>query len=384
MNEPTDRAVAELDAVDAALRSGAVEAADPAERELQELALALRADAPVADPGFAAELGERVEAGFPREPGRLRRRLAAGRDLIRRRPLPVLGAAASTLAAVAVAGVLLTGSGQKDENVIGASGAAQSAPRESIQRSPSAGGEAVPPPTDQDQGFSPSSPRRVQRSAQLTLAAPERRLDRAAADIQTVTERYRGYVLRSSLTTGKAGTTGGSFELRIPSPRLQDALRDLSGLGTVRSRTQTGDDVTGQFVSARDRLASLRAERRGLMRRLERAGDDSGAEELRRRLDANAAQINGVRGQLRGLRARTDYAAVSVALERKRSGAAAGGSSDPGSTGAALEDAADSLVGAVNLLVRALGFAIPLALLGALLWLAGRFARRRRREAALS
>lgn len=374
----------ELEAVDAALRSGAASATDSGERELQELALALRADSPAPDPSFAADLRDRVESGFPR-----RRRGAgavararAGLDLARRRPLPVLGAAASAVAALAVAGVLLNG-GESTDKAISAAG---SRGGDSARTAPAPGGGAeLSPDAPRTPEAISGAPRRVERNAQLTLAAPERRLDAVADGIQSVAERYRGYMLRSSLTTGRGATTPGRFELRVPASRLQDALRDLSGLATVRSRTESGEDVTGQFVSARDRLSSLRAERRNLLRRLAAAGDDTTAESLRRRLDANAARVGTLRRGLRDLRGRTDYATVSLTLERKRSGgAAAPGGDAPGSTGAAFSDALDTLQDAVNLLVRALGYGIPIALVLALMGLGGRAARRRRREAALS
>jgi hypothetical protein len=48
-----------------------------------------------------------------------------------------------------------------------------------------------------------------------------------------------------------------------------------------------------------------------------------------------------------------------------------------------LDDALGSLSDSVELLVRALGVAIPVGVLALLAWLAGRTALRRRREAVL-
>jgi len=202
-----------------------------------------------------------------------------------------------------------------------------------------------------------------------------------ADDITTITERYRGFVLRSSLSSGEDGG-GGDFSLRIPAKDLQPALADLAKLGEVRSRSQNGQDVTQEFVSATDRLQAARAERRSLLRRLERADSDAEAESIRRRLDLNAGEIRGLRSQVRSLRARTDYAAVSVDLVREGDdgGSATGGDG----LGGAIDDALGSLEDSVEILVRALGVAIPLGLLAAALAFAARLFRRRRREAALT
>ena len=191
-------------------------------------------------------------------------------------------------------------------------------------------------------------------------------------------------MLRSSLSTGEDGDGSGDFQLRIPEKDLQPALRDLAKLGEVRSRSQSGQDVTREFVSAQDRLQAARAERRSLLRRLEAAKTDAEAEAIRRRLDLNAGEVRGLRGQVRELRTRTDYATVSVTLRQDGDGGGSGGASDGDGLGGALDDALRSLEDSVEILVRALGVAIPLGLLAGALALGARGLRRRRREAALT
>ena len=370
----------QLEAIDEALRSGAVTAPDEAERELQALALALAADAPEADPGFATELGERVRSGFTRPP-----RLA----WLPRPGMPQLaglGVAASILAAVVVAAALIpAGSDDESAGGSGAAGVQQPAPETSgdsgIQESNRP--RSASPSTGE--GFAPGRRERaIERTASLTLAAPGNRLDRVADGITTVTERFGGFVLRSSLGTGDEGISGGSYELRIPETRLQPALLDLAGLAEVRSRSQSGADVTSEVVSAADRLQAARAQRRGLLRRLESADTDAEVDALRAQLDSNAREISGLRSALRGLRLRTDYARVNVQLEATGDGSSFGGGSNEEGLGGALDDALGTLSGSLELTVRALGAAIPLGLLLALGWAAARTARRRRRDAALT
>lgn len=140
--------------------------------------------------------------------------------------------------------------------------------------------------------------------------------------------------------------------------------------------------MTREFATAADRLQAARAERRSLLRRLERAPTDSAAESIRRRLDLNAGEIRTLRAQLRDLRTRTGYAAVTVSLRETDDGGASSGSDDD--LGAALDDALESLTDSIAMLLRVLGVALPLALLAAAIALGARFLRRRRREAALS
>ena len=388
MTEPeTTREIeAELRLVDEALKSGAVCASHPLERELQELTLALRAEAPEPSAAFAAGLRDRMQDGFPRG-RRLRRPTLPGRlGKLGRPPAILLAGAASLILALVVVVGLRSGEGERTGDgsaVIDAKGGAGGPEVTRSSEAPEEGGAAslVAPEPPPRPGFAPGERRRrIERSASLTLAAPAEELDRVADGIVRLTDRYDGFVLRSSLSTGDEGTTGGDFELRIPAERLQTALAELSKLADVRARAQSGQDVTREFASAADRLEAARAERRSLLRRLERAPSDPAAEAIRRRLDLNAGEIRGLRAQLRDLRTRTTYAGVTVSLQ-ERGGASPG--SDDG-LGGAVDDALGSLADSVEILVRVLGLAIPLGLLAAALGFAGRALRRRRREAALS
>ena len=231
-------------------------------------------------------------------------------------------------------------------------------------------------------GFEPGQrERRIERAVSLELETPVDEMARVADGVTTVTNRYGGFVLSSSVSTGRDGA-GGDFELRIPSERLRPALRDLSELATVRSQNQSGRDVTRDVVTARDRLQAARAERRSLLRRLEDADTDEEAEAIRARLDLVAGEINGLRGQLRDLRLRTDYAVVTVSLLADDDGSSSNGGAGAGFDDA-IGDAGDLLVGFAGVLVRVLALAVPLALLGLLAWLLSGSFRRRRRESAL-
>ena len=384
----------QLVAIDDALETGVADHHDPLTRELQELALALRADAPEADPDFERRLRGRVESGFKRPASSGRRRLWT------RISTPALATSLVVLPLVLIA-VLAGGSGQSGDESDGGGGGsvvaesdrgsaapAIEAPKRALAGTPSqraadqAGGGSASVVLPPDGGFAPGQRnRKIERSVGLELEMPVDQMARVAEQVTTVTNRHGGFVLSSSVSTG-GDSAGGDFELRIPSTRLRPALRDLAALADVRTQTQTGRDVTREHVTAKDRLQAARAERRSLLRRLELATTDEEAEAIRRRLDLVAGEINGLRSQLRDLRLRTDYAVVTVSLLPKdgdQGGGGAGGSFDD-----ALGDAGALLVGVAGLIVRALAVALPLGLIALAAWLAGRVVRRRQRESALA
>lgn len=232
------------------------------------------------------------------------------------------------------------------------------------------GPEPIPPIDD---GIAPGERnRRVERSAELRLAVRAGQIEKGAGGVSEVTARHRGFVVSSDVTTGEEGATGGRFDLRVPASELHDTMRDLAGLGHVRSRTESGNDVTKGFVSTGDRLDTARAERRSLLRRLAGAKDDKQARVLRQRVNLASANVRSLQSQLRDLRERTDYAAVRVSLERE------GHDSSTGGVHKGLDDLTGSLVESANIALRALGILIPVSLLLGLSWLLWRRTRRER------
>jgi hypothetical protein len=398
MNEETTMSL-----IDTALASGTASALDPEEQKLQELVLAVRDDAPVPDPDFALRMNARVAAGFPQRRGERGGRIRA---LLATRPqMAAMGAAASLLIALVVA-IAVSSNGPstdtsafsgtkrivgessgssagstaaepaRDEAQSTAAAPAQKAIAPSTTSSDSVVGPLPPQPSPG--GFVGGSNRKVERSAALVLTAPKDKIDDVGDQVIAVTDRYRGFVLRSSVTSAADEGSTGSFELRIPVRTLRSALRDLSALADVKSRTENADDVTASFVSARTRLEELNAERRGLLRRLEKAETDQAAGAIRARIRIVNAQIESQTQVLTDMRRRTSYASVAVTLEPKQ-GESGGG----GGIGDGARDLRDSLVDAANLSLRVLGVALPIGLVLALLWAVGGRVSRRRREAIL-
>jgi hypothetical protein len=399
MTDDTETIDRDLAAVEDALASRAATHEDAVARGLQELALALRADAPRAAPEFAEELRVRVEDGFPRDRGRAAR---APDVLARRFLLPIAGVGLPLLLVVVVvfaAGGPPGGGGGDDSAMSGGGSVASDGAEAGGGRGESAGQEgplnalpispgsvdssdratrrARPPaqPLPRDGGFAPGQrDRKIERSLSLELDVPLDDMARVADEVTAVTNRHGGFVLNSSVSSGKDGG-GGDFSLRIPTDRLRPALRDLAELAPVIRQSQEGRDVTREHVTASDRLQAARAERRSLLRRLEQAATDEEAEAIRRRLDLVAGEISGLRGQLRDLRLRTDYAVVAVSLlvAGDHDGSGVGGSFDD-----AMDDAGGLLVGFAGVLIRALALAIPLGLIALAAWLGTRVVRRRR------
>ena len=191
---------------------------------LQDLALALSADAPRPDPEFAELLRERAKAGFPARDGSARTRLSRLRAPRWQGLVPAAGFACLLLVALTVAVVALPNgdSGSGDDDMAAGGGgssdggavaesvapAEPQAGREAAKAAPNAAADAVQSyrsaPVPPGGGFAPGQGnRKIERSVALELAAPVDQMERLGEQVTTVTNRYGGFVLSSSLTTGE-------------------------------------------------------------------------------------------------------------------------------------------------------------------------------------
>ena len=322
---------------------------------------------PAPDPAFVADMEARMRRGFPRK--RKSRLPSFG---VR----PIAAIAASALLAVLVVVSLTGGDGKV------------SAPPQAVTQeiAPASGDMAItdraaaPPFAGGGSGVAPGAEiRRIERSAQLTLAADPDEFDQIADGIFRITDQRQGFVLQSTLTQDEQeGGSNGSFELRVPAAQLQPALNDLSRLATVRARSESGTDVTGSFESIRHRLQNARALRTSLLGRLALATTDTAENAIQRRLEIVGNRIARLRGQFRDVRQRTEFATVFVELVDENDGAAAG------ETDQAVDDAVGSLGDILNFLIRAVAILLPIGLVAGIAWLVVTRARRRARERALA
>ena len=381
-NSLPDDVSRELAAIDAALAGEPVE---PAFREIAELSLAMRDARPLPTASFSGRLdalaaGEfsgpsRADRPGQASPAAIARRVTPEglRSVGSRRLLPVAGIACAVLVAVGV-GLSVSGDGgapavRERAATDGASSALQkgAAPPIGLESqtgastAPGAGGAdarskatdgattvaprsaTAPPVASLAQPNGPAtetlSPARrsVERGAQLRLATSPRNLDTVAAGVLSVTDGVGG-IVRSSAVDSRSGGGSASFELEIPTARLQTALARLSQLASVRSRNESSIDVTEQVTFARNRVVALKAERRALLRRLTAAPSLDETVRIRERLRSIDARLRTARADRASLHRRTSYSNVyaEVVTERPKAGAG-GGSWTPGD---AVDDAA--------------------------------------------
>jgi hypothetical protein len=414
---------ASLDAIDGTL---AGEPVDPSHAELAELALLLAAERPQLDAAFATLLDEGVARRFSSA-----RPAGQAASPVRRWWLwtPAAGLATAVVAAVAI--VLATSGGGQVGHVTAsprtplanaASGAATARPATSVPAvnadaglprrlssevgttakysaavgvnqgtvKPASGAPAFTGSFFGSNGTQspvlspPANGRKIIQSAQLALISAPSRIDAVAQEVFDVVGQQRGVVNSSTVTAAGGPGAYAQFQLSLPSSALPQAMAALSSVryARVASRTDTTQDVNGQYRADVRRLADARALRTSLLRQLANATTAAQIQSLTAQLHDAETSISSDEATLRGLNNQVDFSRVTLTINAPTPVPVSSGSG--GFTlGRASHDAGRVLTVAAGVALIAAAALVPVGLLGALGWWVAGAVRRRRREQAL-
>ncbi|HEY3552522.1 MAG TPA: DUF4349 domain-containing protein, partial [Solirubrobacterales bacterium] len=333
----------------------------------------LQALRPTPRPQFAAELDERTAAGFPRR-SRLRLELPSLPSL---RPLIPAGGVAAILLAVVVA--LSAGGGSESSQGGEHFSESPSSPPKAAtnQAAPNAsqgaaaaqessgtpyGAEAEALPSEEsvrpfNRNIHPGLHHRaVERSAEVTLAADPKDVNDDASRVFEAVHANNGIVMRSSTQEGRPGEAGATFDLLIPSGKLDDAMAAFSEIDAVRSRHEATADITAPTVTAAELLKESRARIDSLLGQLEAAETEEEQEAIEAELRHERRHASRLAAQLTHLHKRADFSRISLRIETGGKESSSGGA---WGIGDALHDAGHVLTVVAAVLLIALAVLGP-------------------------
>jgi hypothetical protein len=227
--------------------------------------------------------------------------------------------------------------------------------------------------------------RDIERSAYIVLGTKPGEVSGAAAKVYEAVHAANGVVLHSSVQSGNAGATGASFDLLIPSAKLDDALATFSSIAEVRQRHDATNDITAPTVSAAEELADSNAAIEGLLKELGNVETEAERESVETRLREERRHHASIRASLDHLHKRASMSEVTVRIVTGHGAGVTPPSKGGGSWGVvdALHDAGQVLAIAAGVVLIGLSVLAPFALIALLLWAANRFRIRRLRERTL-
>lgn len=220
----------------------------------------------------------------------------------------------------------------------------------------------------------------IVRTAALTLVSKE--FDQTRAEIEAAVRQHRGYTAQLTVT-GQAGT-GQSLTatFRVPADQLDAVMAELKKLGRVEQESQSGEEVTQQYVDLSARLANARRTEQRLGQVLEqRTGRIPDVLAVEREMARVREEIERMEAQLKNLDKQVEFASLQVRLNEEYKAQI---EVTPPSTGTRLRNAAvegyhslvENLLGLITFL---LSYGPVLLFWGAILYWPARLAWRRLR-----
>jgi hypothetical protein len=159
----------------------------------------------------------------------------------------------------------------------------------------------------------PAAKRMVERRAQLVLTALD--FEKARAALETIVRRHGGYTGALTVNSPNAAARTLEATLRVPADRLDAVLTEIESLGRVEEESQSGEEVTEQYVDLEARLANARNTENRLTDLLrERTGKLSDVLEVEQQLSRVRGEAEQMEAQRKNLSNLVDFATVSVKL----------------------------------------------------------------------
>jgi hypothetical protein len=224
----------------------------------------------------------------------------------------------------------------------------------------------------------PGDSAKVVKTGSVSLEVDRKGVGPAMTRLAGMATGLGGYVADTKTAEG-GDDPSGSVTLRVPVDTFEQLLGQVRGLGTVKSSTTHGQDVTAQYTDIQAKLTALTATRDQLLTILHRASAIGDVLAVQDRINDVQTQIDQLQGQQKVLDDQTSMASLSVDVAPKGTNPAA--PSKPSGIGKAWDDARHGFTSAVEDILATSGtilvVLLVLAALAALARLGWQAARRR-------
>ena len=241
-----------------------------------------------------------------------------------------------------------------------------------------AGGAGVAAPAPPASAPTPDSAK-VIKTGSIQIEVRKGAVGPTMTRLTSLATGFGGYVADSKTAEGADNPTG-SVTLRVPANTFENLVASVRSLGTVRSLTSHGQDVTAQYTDLQAKLAALTATRDQFLTILRKATAIGDILAVQDRITQTQTEIDQLQGQLKLLDDQTSYAALSVDVAQHGNPVPGPPASQSGLS-KALHDARHGFTNGVEAIIGHSGTALLLLLIAAAAVVAVRFSwpRLRRR-----
>jgi hypothetical protein len=157
-------------------------------------------------------------------------------------------------------------------------------------------------------------PPKIVRNADVQVQIRRGNFDSAWRRALDVASRYGGFVTNSSTQQTDNHISSGNFTIRVPATKLDSALKDLRNLGTLKSLSTSGNDISGQIVDVDARIRADEAEQAQLLDLMKQANKVSDILPIRTQLASVQQDLESLRGQKKAFDNQVDYATINATI----------------------------------------------------------------------
>lgn len=196
----------------------------------------------------------------------------------------------------------------------------------------------------------------------------------ASQKVEAYAKKYSGYVSNSDVRADHNNKHSGTVTIRVPEIHFDAVMAELSLLGEVKSKTQSGNDVTEEYIDLQARIANAEAHEERIVKMYDNATDVDEMMMIERELSRVREQIERNEGRLRYLSNKVSMSTVTVYMYEPMPVVKEWGVWD------SIKQSLNYSLATLRWMIEFIGVILPLAVFGAIVWLLIRWARRRNRR----
>ena len=154
---------------------------------------------------------------------------------------------------------------------------------------------------------------KIRKTASLTLEVKD--IPGAVETFKGIAAQKGGYLSSTNVQKGYNNRLTGSVVIRIPQAEFENALVGVRAIGTVKSISTQGQDVTEEYVDLQAQITSYQnqlAQYNAIMKQSTKIEDIIKVQE---QIDRVQTDLNRLEGRLKYLNSRIDLSTITVSLQ---------------------------------------------------------------------
>jgi len=154
---------------------------------------------------------------------------------------------------------------------------------------------------------------KIIKTASLTLEVKD--IPGAVETLKSIAAQKGGYLSSTNVQKGYNDRLTGSVVIRIPQAEFENALIGVKAIGTVKSISTQGQDVTEEYVDLQAQITSYQnqlAQYNAIMKQSTKVEDIIKVQE---QIDRVQTELNRLEGRLKYLNSRIDLSTITVSLQ---------------------------------------------------------------------